>query len=77
MKKYGIILGVLFSIPVFAQEVQEAETLVLPSVETFVLPTESEKQVSYTWVDFLEGKTCQEDFNRLNAMSFLSQKRQF
>ena len=62
MKKYGIILGILFSIPVWAYDIQEVQI---------------GRMATYTWSDFLEGKSCTEDFNQLNTLDFISPKQQF
>lgn len=79
MKKCVIIFGLLFSVPIFAQEIQnmdltdqlvvlsEQPIVHVPGPEKILLPT-----VSYTWADFLQGKSCQDDFDQLQQLPFLS-----
>ena len=81
MKKYAIILGLLFSIPVLAQEVQEENligTLIIPPEQPVLRIEEDEKilLLNYTWADFLQNKSCQDDFNQLQQLPFLSSEQQ-
>lgn len=67
MKKYAIIMGLIFSIPVFAQSVID-----IPLLEE----EKSDFQPTYTWADFLQGKSCQDDFKALQQLPFLSPAQQ-
>lgn len=67
MKRFGILLGLMFSIPVLAQS----------AIDIPLLGAEkSDFHSTYTWADFLQGKSCREDFNALQQLSFLSPQQQ-
>ena len=85
LKKYWLIWGLLFSIPVMAEDLklnfsdslsdfsQENSQLVLETAQ----PVESvAMKTTYTWDDFLMGKSCNEDFHLLETLPFLSQDQQ-
>lgn len=64
---YGALMGIFFWVyPVMAQE--------------FLLETQPEApvyQITYTWGDFLSGKSCLYEFNQFQQLAFLSQEQQF
>ena len=75
-RKYGIILGILFSVPVMAEDLPLFLDPVLVD-EPVIQPAEQPTIIHYTWDDFLLGKPCDEDFYSLQKLPFLSPKQQF
>ena len=77
-KYFGVLLGAvcLITSNVLAQAVDE-ELVLEETQEKNILPDIPSVQLTYTWADFLQGKSCLNDFNRLNALDFISQRQQF
>ena len=77
MKKYWVILGVLLPGLAGAEDL----SIDLPSNQSIeyqesVQPVEQNLGITYTWEDFLKGKSCDEDFHLLEELPFLSQDQQ-
>ena len=91
-KKCFIILGIMFPLLAFAQEIQLDETkieddfltpLVPQSVSDIQAPPAIEvKQeptldIHYSWTDFLTAKSCTEDLKQFQKISFLSNEQKY
>ena len=78
-KRYWILWGLLFSLPVIANDlvspynVNYADGVYQGTNDS----VGQSVQISYVWSDFLQGKSCNDDFNRLNTLEIISQKQQF
>ena len=79
MKKY--IWGVLLSFLCFPVGAEDLDLVVLEDssaeLKNIVQPVGQLEKITYTWDDFLQGKSCQDDFNRLQKLDFISQEQQF
>ena len=75
MQKYvGVFFLFMWCLPAFAEEsVELSETLSELPLAFVTENTPSEVAISYSWGDFLMGKSCQEDFNKLQNKPFLTE----
>ena len=74
MKRYWLIWGLLFSMPVMAEDIREEAFLYDDA--SVIQSVEQPPKITYVWADFLQGKSCADDFNHLQQLPFLTQKEQ-